>query len=126
MTSLSAFELVSQNLLSIGALSITDFLSSGYAHELVQKHDVFHQGLSSLSGSSDASNSTPALPPAAGSSKPKSLAPPTKLDLAAAQVSQPPVAVDPVAQLQSTCSHQFGPSNRVLKFEFLEESVDRT
>ncbi|KAJ7334732.1 hypothetical protein DFH08DRAFT_879250 [Mycena albidolilacea] len=125
MTSLSAFELVSQNLLSIGAISINDFLSSGYAHELVQKHDVFHQGLSSLSGSSDASTSTPALPPAAGSSKPKSLAPPTKLDSAAAQVSQPPVAVDPVAQLQSTCSHQFGPSNRVLKFEFLEESVDR-
>ncbi|KAJ6482136.1 hypothetical protein C8R47DRAFT_981945 [Mycena vitilis] len=116
MTSLSPFELVTQNLLSIGALSIDDFLSS--AHEPQQ--DVL-----------PASSSSSAIPRATGVTAQK----PTTEILYPERPSIPGVingprkstggSVTALAQLHQICLRQFGHAHHSLNFEFLEDAVDR-
>ncbi|KAF7329001.1 hypothetical protein MVEN_02530100 [Mycena venus] len=116
MTSLSPFELVSQNLLSIGALSIDDFLSSG--PERLARRDAFHDP-----------SSPEALNPVSSSSKARTATAPTEsvpgTALTTSVVSAPPP--NTLAQLHRTCLREFGNINinGSLKFEFLEEAVDK-
>jgi hypothetical protein len=138
MTSLSPFELVSQNLLSIGALSIDDFISS--PHEPFARHDVFHDphpyggspdlapipaaSLPLASGSSIQTNVVAApIKPVGG---PRTMAPPTKSVKGTpsnTETSSTTLNAN-LARLHHTCVRQFGQTNNCLKFDFVEEAVD--
>ncbi|KAF8172830.1 hypothetical protein K438DRAFT_1981312 [Mycena galopus ATCC 62051] len=98
---LNAFDLVSKNLLAIGALSINDFLSSKYEPpQVVRPPPSF-------------ADVTPALPSASGSKAPVN-APPNPIPSNRASLSQ----------LHSTCVREFGQSyeERNAKFDFLQEA----
>ncbi|KAJ7730878.1 hypothetical protein DFH07DRAFT_848247 [Mycena maculata] len=103
--SLSVFELVCENLRSIGALTIEEFLSAG--PEELAKPDAAHDSPHNIAPS-------PASVPS-GSASSKNTPPPTTVTADTTQN---------VARLHHTAQRAFGQSNG-LKFEFLEEAVDK-
>ncbi|KAJ7216950.1 hypothetical protein B0H12DRAFT_1329442 [Mycena haematopus] len=114
MTSLSPFELVSQNLLSIGALSIDDFLASRYEPVVIRGN-----GVPSSSGFPDGLDSIHNIPIASGS-KAKDMASPGSI-----KSTSSPHTTTGLAQLHAICLHQFGQFVKTLKFEFLEEAINK-
>ncbi|KAJ7186744.1 hypothetical protein C8R46DRAFT_981017 [Mycena filopes] len=101
MTSLSPFDLVSQNLLTLGALSIHDFLSAPHEHNFSPIH-VSAPPLSLVSQPQtvSADNSTEA-PPTTGKD----------------------INLANLARLHATCMQQFPQNSDILRFDFLEETI---
>ncbi|KAJ6510419.1 hypothetical protein C8R45DRAFT_388254 [Mycena sanguinolenta] len=134
MTSLSPFDLVSQNLQSIGALSINDFLASRY-EPIVRPGNALRDP-SASSAFLHNPNSVPTLPIASGSSKMKHMASSTHSApaIGTSHVSGSSKAMDmatestpPRSQLEATCLRQFGEfvnMSDTLKYELLEEAAD--
>ncbi|KAF7361272.1 hypothetical protein MSAN_01159600 [Mycena sanguinolenta] len=140
MTSLSAFQLVSQNLQSIGALSINDFLASGY-EPVIRSGNAVHDPPASSSFLHNP-NSARTTPIASGSSsKTKHMAstqsapaisilrPSKAADRASSDSTEsipPPHPYPSLAQLQAICLRQFGEFVKmtdILKYEVLEEAA---
>ncbi|KAJ7475203.1 hypothetical protein B0H11DRAFT_1328411 [Mycena galericulata] len=105
--SLSPFDLVSNNLRALGALSISEFLSA--RPEELSRPDAIYDS------TYDISPSLASLPSGSASSK---KTPPSTGNSVATDTSQN------VARLHHACQRVFGQSNG-LNFEFLEEGVDK-
>ncbi|KAJ6589095.1 hypothetical protein B0H19DRAFT_1248657 [Mycena capillaripes] len=105
----SPFEVVSQNLLSIGALSIDEFLSS--AHEAFVRRDA---------PPPDVPISAAPVPLASSSSKGRTIAGPTKTT-----TGGPITGLNHNLALHHTCLREFGETNKSLKFDLLEDAVDK-